>query len=96
MPTCSTAACWPVACGRAAACWRCFGWTTAATLLLLACVLGIPAVSRLFAFEQPTPWMLLAAVGLALLGLLWFEGVKWVLGRKGEEGGVSRVGVTHF
>ena len=47
---------------------RYFGWTTAATVLLLACVLDITPVSRLFAFEQPTPGMLLACVGLALLG----------------------------
>lgn len=51
---------------------RYFGWITAATVLLLACVLSIPAVGRLFAFEQPTPGMLLACVGLALGGLLWF------------------------
>ncbi|CAN5648331.1 HAD-IC family P-type ATPase [soil metagenome] len=59
-----------------------FAWITAATLLLLACVLGFAPVSRLFAFEQPTPVMLLAAVGLAGLGLLWFEAVKWAMGRK--------------
>lgn len=63
---------------------RYFGWITAATVLLLACVLGIPAVGRLFAFEQPTVGMLLACGGLAVVGLLWFEGVKWALGRKGE------------
>ncbi|VTU36310.1 Calcium-transporting ATPase [Variovorax sp. PBS-H4] len=60
---------------------RYFGWISVATLLLLACVLGIEPVSRLFAFELPTPRMLVAAVGLALLALLWFEGVKWALGR---------------
>nr|WP_315205705.1 cation-translocating P-type ATPase [uncultured Albidiferax sp.] len=63
---------------------RYFGWITAATVLLLACVLGIPAVGRLFAFEQPTVGMLLACGGLAGVGLVWFEGVKWGLGRKGK------------
>ncbi|BDT66674.1 calcium-transporting ATPase 1 [Comamonadaceae bacterium OS-1] len=62
---------------------RYFAWITAATVLLLACALGIPAVARLFAFEQPTAGMVLACVGLALVGLLWFEGVKWALGRRG-------------
>ena len=60
---------------------RYFGWISAATLLLLAGVLGIAPVSHLFAFELPSPWMLVSAVGLALLGLIWFEGVKWALGR---------------
>lgn len=59
---------------------RYFGWTCAATELMLACVLGIAPVSRLFAFEQPTSGMLLAVVELALVRLLWFEGVKWALG----------------
>ena len=68
---------------------RYFGWTTAATVLLLACVLGFAPVRRLFAFEQPTVGMLLAALGLALVGLLWFEGVKWVLGRNRGESGPS-------
>ena len=67
---------------RGAARNRYFGWITAATVLLLACVLGFPPVSRLFAFEQPTPEMLPAAIGLALVALLWFECVKWALGRK--------------
>ena len=58
---------------------RSFGWITLATLALLACVLGIPAVSRLFAFATPTPLMLIVGVGVALTGLLWFEGVKRVL-----------------
>ena len=67
---------------RGAARNRYFGWITAATVLLLACVLGFPPVSRLFAFEQPTPEMLPAAIGLAVVALLWFECVKWALGRK--------------
>jgi len=63
-----------------------FAWISAATVLRLSCVLGISPVSRLFAFEQPTPWMLLSAVGLALLGLMWFEG--------GEVGARAQVTVS--
>ena len=58
-----------------------FRWITLATLALLGCVLGIPDVSRLFAFARPTSAMLLAGVGVSLMSLLWFEGVKWRLGR---------------
>ena len=58
-----------------------FGWIAVATLVLLALVLGIPAVSRLFAFVAPTPAMLRPASALALLALLWFEAVKWRLSR---------------
>jgi P-type Ca2+ transporter type 2C len=56
---------------------RAFAWITLATLVLLGCVLGIPQVSRLFAFTQPTPLMLLAGAGIAAVSLLWFQGVKW-------------------
>jgi Ca2+-transporting ATPase len=59
-----------------------FRWIALATIVLLACVLGIPPVGRLFAFTQPTPTMLLAGVGVAGLCLLWFEAVKWALGRR--------------
>jgi len=55
---------------------RHFGWISAVTLALLAAVLGIPAISRLFAFGPLTPALLLIGVGVALLSLLWFEGVK--------------------
>jgi Ca2+-transporting ATPase len=59
-----------------------FIWITLATLALLGCVLGIPAISRLFAFTAPTPSLLLVGAGLALTSLLWFESVKWGLGRR--------------
>jgi Ca2+-transporting ATPase len=57
-----------------------FVWIALATLALLGCVLGIPSISRLFAFTAPTPSMLLLGAGVALMSLLWFEGVKWGLG----------------
>ena len=61
---------------------RPFGWIAAATVALLACVLSVPAVSRLFAFATPSPALLLAGTCAAGLGLLWFEAVKWGLGRR--------------
>ncbi len=59
-----------------------FGWITLATLVLLGCVLAVPEISRLFSFVQPRPDMLLAGIAMALLSLLWFEGVKWALRRR--------------
>jgi Ca2+-transporting ATPase len=60
---------------------RYFWWISGATVGLLGIVLGIPAVSSLFVFGQPTALQLAAAAGAALLGLAWFEAVKWALGR---------------
>jgi Ca2+-transporting ATPase len=60
---------------------RQFVWIALATVALLGAVLGIPAVGRLFAFVQPTPLLLALGAGAALLGLAWFEGVKWVSAR---------------
>jgi P-type Ca2+ transporter type 2C len=59
-----------------------FGWIAAGTVVVLGAVLGVPAVSRLFAFAAPPPITLLAALGAAVLGMLWFEGVKRVQGRR--------------
>jgi Ca2+-transporting ATPase len=58
-----------------------FRWIALATLLLLAVVLGIAPVRRLFAFAAPEPALLLIAAGCGALGLAWFEGVKWALRR---------------
>ena len=55
---------------------RQFGWIAAGTVAVLCAVLGVPAISRLFAFALPAPWQLLAALSLAALGVLWFEAVK--------------------
>lgn len=60
---------------------RYFAWIALATVALLACVLCFPAVSKLFAFIRPAPLMLLAAAGVALGSLLWFQGVTWGFGR---------------
>ena len=69
---------------------RHFAWITLATLALLVCVLGIPAVSRLFSFVRPTPPLLLAGVGMAVVSQLWFHGVKWGLDRRRTDRNVSR------
>ena len=55
---------------------RSFLWVSAAAVTLLAGILGVPAVSRLFAFSTPSPALLLAGVAAAGLSLLWFEAVK--------------------
>jgi Ca2+-transporting ATPase len=60
---------------------RHFAWVTLGTLVLLGCVLGIPEVSQLFAFIRPTPPILLASAGVAMLSLLWFQCVKWGFAR---------------
>ena len=59
---------------------RFFRWIAVATLALLASVLGIPAVGRLFAFAPLTPAMLLGGAGAVLVAWVWFEGVKWASG----------------
>ncbi len=58
-----------------------FAWMASATLVLLAAVLGIPSLSGLFGFVAPPLSLLLLGVAASLLGWLWFEGVKRVVGR---------------
>lgn len=55
-----------------------FGWIAGGTIVVLGVVMGVPAVSRLFAFAAPPPTTLLAAVGFVVVGLMWFELVKRV------------------
>ncbi len=59
-----------------------FVWIAVATVAVLAGILGVPVASGLFSFATPSPAMLLAGVGAAALSLLWFEAVKWGLGRR--------------
>ena len=61
---------------------RQFGAIAGATVAVLALVLEVPTLARLFSFVTPPPALLLAAVGLALLCLAWFEAVKWALARR--------------
>jgi Ca2+-transporting ATPase len=65
---------------------RQFGWIAAGTVLVLGTVLGVPAISRLFSFSAPTPILLLAALGVAVLGMIWFEAVKQVQMRRCNRG----------
>ena len=60
---------------------RQFGWIAAGTVVVLGAVLGVPAISRLFSFSPPPPAMLLVGVGVAVLGMVWFEVVKQAQGR---------------
>lgn len=53
-----------------------FGWIAAGTVVVLGMVLSAPVISRLFSFAAPPPAMLLAALGAALISMVWFEGVK--------------------
>lgn len=59
-----------------------YAWISLLTVVLLVVVLAIPVVRQLFAFAVPPPFMWLLALGCVLLSLLWFELVKWQLGRQ--------------
>ena len=58
---------------------RYFDWMAAATVALLAAVLAIPDVARLFAFALPPARILAVAVACSVLATLWFEAVKAIL-----------------
>jgi Ca2+-transporting ATPase len=47
-----------------------------ASLVALGLALYVPALTRLFAFAEPTPVMLLIAMAVAGLSLMWFEFIK--------------------
>lgn len=55
---------------------RYFNWMALLTVALLAIVLAVPEIADLFSFAAPPVPMVIAAVGIALLGTLWFEGVN--------------------
>ena len=59
-----------------------FGWIVLLTLVLLAAILFIPLVTRLFAFEVPTWHIGMGGVAATVLALGWFEAVKWWMGRR--------------
>jgi Ca2+-transporting ATPase len=59
-----------------------FLWMTLASIAVLAVILYVPVFSKLFAFAQPSPTLMLIGLGVALVSALWFEGVKRVLGTK--------------
>jgi Ca2+-transporting ATPase len=47
-----------------------------ASLVALGLALYVPALTRLFAFTEPTPVMLLIAMAVAGISLIWFELIK--------------------
>jgi P-type Ca2+ transporter type 2C len=55
-----------------------FGWIASATCALLALVLWVPAVSRLFSFTTPSASLLLMGGGLSIGALAWFEASRWL------------------
>ena len=59
-----------------------FIWVSLFTVVLLTCVLAIPAVSEMFAFVLPPAIFWLGALASVLLSLLWFELVKWLFGQR--------------
>jgi Ca2+-transporting ATPase len=61
---------------------RYFNWMASATAALLAIVLLVPELARLFSFTRPSAPMLLIAIAGAVLGTAWFEAVKWRLGSR--------------
>ncbi len=56
---------------------RAFIWIAVAAVTVLAVILSVPGLSRLFSFATPSWVMLVCGVGAASVGLLWFEAVKW-------------------
>ena len=59
-----------------------FAWITLFTLVLLTCVLTIPLINQLFAFELPSVQLLFGGLVAVVLGLVWFEGVKRAFARQ--------------
>jgi len=55
---------------------RQYAWIAGAAVIVLAGVLTVPAISRLFSFARPAPGLLLAALAIAVLAVAWFEMVK--------------------
>jgi Ca2+-transporting ATPase len=58
-----------------------YRWSSAATLALLALVLGVPHVRALFGFALPPMPLVAAAMATALVSTLWFEACKKMLNR---------------
>ncbi|AGU52963.1 calcium-transporting ATPase [Variovorax paradoxus B4] len=74
---------------------RQFGWIAAGAVAVLCAVLTVPAVGRLFSFVMPSPLLLAAGLGMAVLSMLWFECIKWGLRRK-VRGNASPGGAVHL
>jgi len=59
-----------------------FRWMVLASIAVLAIILYVPLVSKLFAFARPTPMLMFIGLGVVLVSALWFEGVKRFLNAK--------------
>ncbi|HJV01206.1 MAG TPA: cation-translocating P-type ATPase [Burkholderiaceae bacterium] len=66
---------------RAGAINHAYRWSSAATLALLALVLGVPGVRALFGFALPPAPLVAVALATALASTLWFEACKIMLNR---------------
>ena len=55
------------------------------TVALLAVVIEVPVLFKLFRFDTPAPLELPAVVGLGVLSALWFELVRWSRARAGPK-----------
>ena len=73
---------------------RQLGWIAAASVAVLCVALAVPAVGRLFSFATPPPLLLMAGLGIVVLGVLWFECVKWGLRRKAS-GNMHLIEASH-
>ena len=58
-----------------------FGWIVLGTSVLLALVLGVPAISDLFLFATPSTALLLSGAAFCLGALVWFESTKRLANR---------------
>jgi Ca2+-transporting ATPase len=61
-----------------------FLWMTLSSIAVLAIILCVPVISKLFAFSLPTPILMAIGLGVALISTFWFEGVKRFLGAKAK------------
>jgi Ca2+-transporting ATPase len=59
-----------------------FRWMVLASIAVLAIILYVPLVSKLFAFARPAPMLMFIGLGVVLVSALWFEGVKRFLNGK--------------
>ena len=55
------------------------------TVALLAVVIVVAVLFRVFRFDTPAPLALRAVVGLGVLSALWFELVRWSRARAGPK-----------
>jgi len=57
-------------------------WVLGGVLLFIGLMLYIPFLTRLLSFAHLHALMILGCVAAGLLGVVWFEGVKWVRERR--------------